>query len=284
MLSAAQTQSTDKLHQHLQAVIGNFPGEVGVAFSIDNQLSIGINGQKAFPLFSVVKFHQALAVVERLREEQSPLTATISVAATELEKYTWSPLRDKFPRGGEFGIGNLLEYTLTQSDNNVCDILFHHVANTSYTQDYIRSIGISGCGIVTDEATMHRNPDKCRDNHTTPQAAVALLDYFHANRERDEYARFVWNAMSACATGENRIPKYLRNQVSAIVHKTGTGGTTKDGKIMGVNDMACIKLPQGHHCSLAIFVANAGCDMTRCEQLVATIAKASVDFTIGLFA
>jgi len=76
--------------------------------------------------------------------------------------------------------------------------------------------------------------------------------------------------MKGCKTGTNRLPRYLEDVI--IVHKTGTGPTLPDGKIMAVNDAACIILPNNHHYNIAVFIENAACDLEKCEDLIANNA------------
>lgn len=77
--------------------------------------------------------------------------------------------------------------------------------------------------------------------------------------------------MKECKTGTNRIPRYLKDVT--VVHKTGTGPTLPNGKIMAVNDAACIVLPNNHHYNIAVFIENADCNLEKCEDLIANISR-----------
>lgn len=79
-------------------------------------------------MLSVYKFPQALAVAEHCRRHGVGLPDTVRVSADEMKSDTWSPMRDRF---GAVNVGlpllALLEYSLQQSDNNACDVLFRMI-------------------------------------------------------------------------------------------------------------------------------------------------------------
>ena len=212
---------------------------------------------ECFPMASVFKFHQALAVCDRLMRSGVSLDTEVSVGKADLAENTWSPLRDEYPYGGRFTYGELLAYTLQQSDNNVCDFLFRTVCDVSRTDSYIRSLGIDDFAIACDEETMHDDLSACYSNWTTPLAAAALLEKFYSVRDSSEYTGYVWKLMSDCRTGQNRIPGHISGKVSQIAHKTGTGDIDADDRIMAVNDIGFVLLPDGRHYSIAVFITDA---------------------------
>ena len=267
----AWCQDACGLKSNLEAIVNDFPGDVGIAV-ICGQDTVCVNGNAHFPMFSVVKFHQALAVCDCLRNGNCP--HDINVTAENLRPDTWSPMREKYLDGGRFSPTKLMEYTLIESDNNACDILFNHIASPARVEEYIHSLGITDCGIAWTEDDQHADISRCYDNWTTPLAAARLLGKFYEGRDCDEYSRFVWSTMANCQTGANRIPKYIALNTAIIVHKTGTGGMLLDGGVMGINDIACIILPDGRHFELAVFVKDAACSPAACEELIAQIAAA----------
>lgn len=277
LCSAVSCGTTENgLKKSLEELVSEFPGDVGIAVVNDTD-TVCINGDAKFPMFSVVKFHQALAVCETVRASHFFQPYLISVGPDDLKPDTWSPMREEYPEGGEFTLKQILEYSLVESDNNACDILFKTYASPSQVEEYINSIGIVDCGIVWNEDDQHADVSRCYENWTTPLAAAELLGYFYDNRDKDDYSRLVWGTMAKCQTGTNRIPKYIADNTSLIIHKTGTGGMSSDGKVMGINDIACILLPDGSHFELAVFIKDASCQPADCEELIAQIAKACIE-------
>ena len=76
----------------------------------------------------------------------------------------------------------------------------------------------------------------------------------------------LWKLMLNCKTGENRIIAALPPGAQ-LAHKTGTG-FSKGKTLRGINDVGVVVLPDGGHCSIAIFIKR-----TRHEEEVAEIAR-----------
>ena len=281
---------SERLRSRIEAAVDSVDARIGIAAILPDGEEIEVTGglmaglgedsSDRFPMLSVFKFHQALAVCGRLRDAGTPLSDEISVNETQLPEGTWSPLRDEFPLGGEFSWAELLEYTLVYSDNNACDILFGLTGGPSWTDSYIRTLGLNDFNIECTEKMMHENPADCMKNWCTPLSAAMLLEKFYDNRDADEYSRFIWNTMSGCRTGAGRIPKYIREQSAVIVHKTGTGDMTADGRIMAANDIGTVVLPDGRHFSLTVFITAAGCSMEECEETIAVIARIVMEYVM----
>lgn len=283
LTGCAQHEAT--LQGKIEALIEDFPAEVGVSVFAPAD-TVAINAEGHFPMFSVVKFHQALAVSEQIRKNQMHLTTEtgsyyVNVTAEDLKPDTWSPMRDEHPEGGDFSVRQLMEYSLVNSDNNACDVLFNRFATPAQVEGFVRDLGINGCSVTWTEDEQHIDPLRANDNWTTPAAAASLLTKFYEIHDLDEYSLFVWDTMAKCNTGTERIPKYISDKASVIVHKTGTGFFMEDSTITGINDIACIILPDGRHFELAVFISDAKCDVSECEELIAVIARECYSYIIS---
>lgn len=289
--AAGNVPERELLYRAVAAIADPADAKIGVAFITsggdtvvyDNQKAIrsladtvpeASSGDVFYPMLSVFKFHQALAVCGWLRQGGIPLDTEVDVTPDMLQENTWSPLRDEHPQGGRFPYGTLLTYSLVQSDNNACDILFSLTGGPAMTDRYIRSLGVDGFDIECTEAMMHENLADCYRNRTTPLSAVLLLEKFLEERGRDGYSEFIWQAMTSCGTGRNRIPGRISADGVTIAHKTGTGDIGPDGRIIGVNDIGVILLPDGTHISIAVFVSDAACSMPECENIISAISAA----------
>lgn len=278
----------ERIRTRILEIADTADARIGVAAIFDGRdtlcLSAGLLQKSCmdmkFPMLSTVKFHQALAVCGWLREHGIPLDGKVEVTPDMLPPGTWSPLRDRYPDGGEFSYRELMEYTLTESDNNACDILWECAGGPGQTESYVSGlIGEDGFGIECTEAMMHADPKDCLRNWSTPLSSVILLEKFRESRDQDVYSSFVWNTMKGCLTGNSRIPGKIRAAYEAsgkpldILHKTGTGDFTPEGRIMAVNDIGIIEFPDGHHMSLAVYISMASCPPEVCEALIADIAE-----------
>ena len=188
-------------------------GHSRIGGSASGRFPMAASPGECFPMASVFKFHQALAVCDRLMRSGVSLDTEVSVGKADLAENTWSPLMDEYPCGGRFTYGELLAYTLQQSDNNACDFLFRTVCDVSRTDSYIRSLGIDDFAIACDEAAMHDDLSACYSNWTTPLAAAVLLEKFYSVKDSSEYTGYVWKLMSDCRTGRNRIPGHISGKV-----------------------------------------------------------------------
>ena len=255
--------------------IDKYDAKVGVAVMINDTDTLTVNNSDKYPMMSVFKFHQALAVCHLLQMKGIPLDSVINISRKELRENTYSPLRDRFPEGNiRISLSELMEYTLQLSDNNACDILFNRILSTKETDRYIRSLGIDNFSIEMDENDMHENLDNCYSNWTTPMAAVRLINLFlEGGAVSGEYYDFIKRTMTECTTGTGRLPYPLKNTAAVIGHKTGTGDRNSDGRYIGINDIGFINLPDGNSYLIAVFVKDSAEDYETTEKIIAEISS-----------
>ena len=75
-------------------------------------------------------------------------------------------------------MGELLRYSVSESDNNACDILFRYIGGVEVVDKYIRTLGITDFKIEATEEDMHEGFRYQYLNWTTPLAAVRALEKF----------------------------------------------------------------------------------------------------------
>lgn len=255
--------------------IGKYDAKVGVGVMVNNTDTLTVNNSDKYPMMSVFKFHQALAVCHHLQTKGISLDSVINISKEELRENTYSPLRDRFPEGNiRISLSELMEYTLQLSDNNACDILFNRILSTKETDRYIRSLGIDDFSIEMDENDMHENLDNCYSNWTTPMAAVRLINLFlEGGAVSGEYYDFIKRTMTECTTGTGRLPYPLKNTAAVIGHKTGTGDKNSDGRYIGINDIGFIDLPNGDRYLIAVFVKDSAENYETTEKIIAEISS-----------
>lgn len=255
--------------------ICKYDAKVGVAVMVNKTDTLTVNNSDKYPMMSVFKFHQALAVCHFLQIKGIPLDSVINISKEELRENTYSPLRDRFPEGNiHISLSELMEYTLQFSDNNACDILFNRILSIKETDRYIRSLGIDDFSIEMDENDMHENLDNCYSNWTTPMAAVSLINLFlEGGAVSGEYYDFIKRTMTECTTGIGRLPYPLKNTAAVIGHKTGTGDKNSDGRYIGINDIGFIDLPNGDRYLIAVFVKDSAENYETTEKIIAEISS-----------
>ncbi len=177
---------------------------------------------------SVYKFPLAMAVLDQVDKGKLSLDQKIFVAKKDLLPETWSPLREKYPAGEvEIPLAEILVYTIAQSDNNGCDILFRLLGGTANVQKYVRSLGIKEIAIAATEEEMSKNRDVQFTNWCKPKAMLKLLEIMNRGDKLSKSSSdFLWKTMLETSTGPNRIKGFLPKE-TRVAHKTGTSGTDK---------------------------------------------------------
>lgn len=266
----------ESLETQIHKIIGGADARVGVALIADGD-TLAVNNGDDYPLMSVMKFHQAVAVARIMEERGLALDMEIRISESDLRPGTYSPLRDMRPEGG-FGISvaELLRHTLQLSDNNACDILFDRFAGPEAVDSIVRSLGIRDFRIAATEDDMHRDPRRCSDNLSSPLSAAELMDRLASGTlpVAEKYTDFIRNTLLKCGTGLMRLPRPLQGTGAMIGHKTGTSDRGPDGKWAGINDVGFVLLPDGRHYTLAVFITDSQLDMEENEKLIADISAA----------
>lgn len=267
-------QTTD-LRRAIEAYLQDKQAQVGVALIVDGKDTLIVNDACRYPLMSVFKLHQAMAVAHYLRVRGLTLETPVSVRATELKPDTYSPLRDKYPQGGVMlPVSELLAYTLQLSDNNACDILFTHLCGVKETEHYVRSLRIGPFAIAANEDEMHRDLSRCYDNWSTPLAVARLLEMLFTHPVFADYAEeaFLRKMLSECETGKDRLAAPLLHTGATIGHKTGTGDRNAKGQWIGVNDAGFVRLPDGRHYTLVVLVKDSEASLEETSRYIADIS------------
>ena len=215
----------------------------------------GINATSRFPMYSVMKFPQALYVADFLTRNNIDLNTEVVVWKDELLQDTWSPMLSTFESQRTFTYSELLSLSLQQSDNNACDILFERCGGPRAVEKYIRKLGFKDIRIQKTEKQMHANPALSNKNWCTPQSMVALLEWFTAHHNDNEQLRYIWKLMEECQTGNDRLPAAVPNSAK-VVHKTGTGYPLPSGLPSGICDVGIIILDNGQQLPIAVFITN----------------------------
>jgi len=250
---------SDSLARKLRDFVRPYRAEVGIAVIIDHTDTVCVRNRADYPMLSVFKFHQALAVADRLHRQGRSLDTPVTVRPRDLRPDTWSPLRDRHTGGDTvMTVRELLRYTLQLSDNNACDILFRHFGGPRAVQRYVRRLGLRDCAIRYDEAAMHRRLRRCYANRTSPLDAARLVEYVRTRElPEQESLDYIFRLMETCETGKDRLPAPLAGTGAIVGHKTGTGDRNAEGRLIGTNDIGYVWRPNHHGYSIAVFVKDS---------------------------
>lgn len=249
--------------------------EIGIAVILDAQDTVTVNNDDRYPLMSVFKFHQALAVADYLDRNGLTPDTEIFIPEEELVPDTYSPLRKEFPEGEiSLSVSRLLEYSLQLSDNNACDILFEHTGGPAATDRYVRSLGLRNFAIAATEQQMHDDPQTCYENWSTPLEAAALLELLVTEQILTPTLReMIRQNLINCKTGADRLPKPLSGTGAVIGHKTGTSDRDERGIFAGTNDPGFVILPDGTRYTIAVFIKDSAENPETNARIIADISE-----------
>lgn len=241
----------------LACIASEYPGEIGVAVILDGRDTVRVNDETKYPMMSVFKVHQALALCHDFDLRGISLDTMLIIKRSELDMHTWSPMAQEHTEP-EFPISvrDLLRYTLTQSDNNASNLMFRRLLDTGATDRYIATVAPrSSFRIAYTEEEMQADHSKAYSNATSPLGAAILMDRLFSDslvsREKQE---FIKTTLGECKTGTDRIVSPLKEIPGMkVAHKTGSG-FSENGVLAAHNDVARITLPYGRHYTLAVFV------------------------------
>lgn len=277
-------QSLESLKRDIMDILKSKKAVVGVSINGTNSSdTLSILGDERFPMQSVFKFPIALMVLSEVDKENLSLDQKVKILKDDLLPDTWSPIREKYPNGVVLSLSEILQYTVSLSDNVGCDILLRLVGGPQSVENYFSSLGFKNIAIKINEETMQSNWDLQFQNWITPKESNAILLAFFRNAApilSSKSYEFIWEAMKSTKTGENRLRGQLPGH-TAVAHKTGWSGVHKvSGISAAVNDVGLVFLPNGDLFAISVFVTDSQEDTSVNERIISDIAKLAWDYFI----
>ena len=269
-------QNMDNLRQKIQQIISTKKADVGVSIlNLETEDTLSFNGNKHYPMISVFKFHIALTVLNKVDKGELSLNQKLFIKKSELLENTWSPFRKKYPNGDiSISLKEALKWTVSVSDNNLCDILIRLVGGVKAVDNFINS---SDFIIKNDEEGMHQNWDAQFINTTTPNFSNQLLKrFFESKLLTKKSTKFLYKTMVSTSVGQNRIKGKLPTKTE-VAHRTGSSFTNNVGMTGAINDIGIVKLPNGNQYIISVFVHNTTEVFKTGEEIIADISKAVWD-------
>ena len=205
------------------------------------------------------------------------LSDTIGIQAKEIKEDTWSPMRNKYGVSDlRLPLSEILEYSLQQSDNNACDVLFRLIGGPQVSDSLMKASGYGDITIGSTEDEMHRAPYLCYQNRATPIAMARLFDksYRLGMRHDSPVHEAVGAMMMLCGTGDNRLPAPLG------AHRCCNRPQDRHRRAQYFKDALSESTmpdmyfsPNGRGYAIAVFIADSAYDMARTEKIIADISK-----------
>ncbi|MDQ6528700.1 class A beta-lactamase, subclass A2 [Flavobacterium sp. LHD-85] len=275
------SQGTNELRDQLQQIISSKSATLGVSIkSIEDKDTLSINGHLKMPMMSVFKFHIALAVLHKVDEGKLNLAQEIFVKKKDLKEDTWSPMKVDYPEGNvNLTLDKILRYTVSHSDNNGCDILIDLVGGTKYIQKFISDQGIKDFVIKMNEDQM-KTWKNLYVNTTTPMATTELLEkFFKGEVLKEETTKYLYQIMVETSRGLTWMKAGLPENTE-LAHRTGISGTNDNNLRVAMNDVGIVKLPNGKHFILSVYLKDITEKKEDTEKIIADVTKAVWDYFI----
>lgn len=280
LISAFIFAQQSVLDQKINSIIKDKKATVGISvLGFENGFKYSKNADKKLPMQSVFKFHIAAAVLDFVDKGKLSLDQKIALDKSNLLENTWSPLRDKYPNGGvEIPLSEVLEMTVSRSDNNGCDILLRLLGGTQTVQKFMNAKGVKGFQIKYNEEAMHRDWNVQYENYSTMTSATDVLKKFYDGKLLSKKSTdYLMKVMLSTSTGLNKLIEQLPKN-TPVARKTGASGKNKEGLTGAENEIAIITLPNGKHYAIAVFVSNSmETDAVNCK-MISDISKTIWDY------
>lgn len=264
------------LQEDLYAFIDSVPGTVGVAFVSEGD-TVTVNNSVHYPMMSVFKMHEALAVANTLERSGISLDTLLPINRVDLDLDTWSPMLKEYTEE-HFRIpaSKLLEYAVTKSDNNASNLLFRHIVSPIETDAYIRSIAKDTTfRIQYSEAEMKANHLLSYCNYTSPLSAVLLIkQVMEEPIVGKNYQDSICQYLSTVTTGQDRLGSVTEDSdVVLFAHKTGSGHRNEAGELIAHNDVGYFRLRDGRSYALAVLIRDFAGTEAEASAIIADISR-----------
>jgi beta-lactamase class A len=278
-------------------------GEIGVvAWRLDAKgPRLRVNAANPFPMASTIKVAVACTVLKKIDDSQVKLDQMISIAPSMIVESDLIGDRLIHP-GVSLSVYNLLELSLTASDDTATDALIAVAGGTHAVTAWLRSQGIQDQRIDRTVAEAYRdlfhlppgplsetlaaarkadpklderdNPtfdDDPRDTSTPEAMGHLLTRIFNGQALSPASTKVLTEIMARNRTGDHRIRGRLPLG-TPVADKTGTGSGS-------VNDVGVITLPKdAGKVMMVVFISKSDAPIDARERAIAEIARSVRDY------
>lgn len=268
--------SADQLRARLCAMVDSASGTVGIAV-VGCGDTVTVNNGVRYPMMSVFKLHQSLAVAHALVGEGRGGDTILRVSSATLDRDTWSPMLNGYGDSDfVISVRRLVAYSLISSDNNASNILFDRIVLPASTDSFIRSVARDTTfSIRYTEAQMKRSHDLAYCNYSSPLSAALLIgQVFESDIVSSTLLDSIRADLAAVTTGADRLGAVVAGEEGvSFAHKTGSGYRNAAGELMAHNDVGHFMLPYGRSYSLAVMIRDYAGSEEEASRLMARISR-----------
>ena len=277
-LLATSAFGQDTLRQQVRAIAEDAHGRVSVSCALPHSaLNCDLNPTAHPPMQSVFKLPLAMMVLHQVEQGKFKLDQLIRFLPEDrIPPPVYSPLQTKYSDGGvDVPLRELLQASVSLSDNTASDVLLRVVGGAPVVQAYMVSLGAAGFHLEDSERGLHAEVGAQYRNWFEPASAVKLLRLIadrspltpeHTAQLLDWMHPLVRPARIQCD-----LPKGV-----IVAHKSGTSDVDA-GLAHATNDIGLISLPDGRQLAIAVFLTDSTADDATRDKVIARIARAAYD-------
>ncbi len=165
------------LLQAFEKIAEDARGQVGISlFQLEKGEHLSIAGNRHFAMQSVFKIPLAMYILDGVDKGKFSLDQKVHIGNADWVEKTWSPMRDQYKsREIDISLREVLAFSVSNSDNIACDVLFRLAGGTQPVNAYVHDLGIKDMMIVATEAQMHAEWNVQYQNWCTPNAMATLF-------------------------------------------------------------------------------------------------------------
>lgn len=265
-----------QLENTIVSIIEDRPARIGVAVITDTGDTLSVNDSDDYPMMSMFKLHEAVAVCRTLEEKGASIDTVLAVSRDELNMQTWSPmLKEYTDEVFDISVRRLMDYLLVDSDNNASNLLFERIVPVAAADSIVASLMPErGFRMTYTEAQMQREHGLSYLNATSPLAYASLVKrVFTDSLISAGNQEFIREMMRRCGTGNGRIAAGLPEGVE-FAHRTGSGYVNERGEVIAVNDGGYVTLPDGRSYAIAVLVKDFAGPQEDADAAIAEVSRA----------
>lgn len=219
------------LEAQLREIIAGAKGKVGVgAVMLETGEAVYIERTTRFPSQSVYKLPIAMAVMKMMDEGRVRIDQEITITPDDYVRHGFhSPIRNLNPGGTVMPLGEIVRYSISESDGTASDVLLDLAGGPQAVQSYLSSIGITDFIVADSEKSISKDWETQYRNWATPQASIDLLRalFDRGSGLSKRTTDILLTAMTETDTGRRRLKSGLL-EGAVLAHKTGTGGRASE--------------------------------------------------------
>ena len=251
-------------------------GQIGIAVITPDGDTMTVNNSADYPLMSVFKLHESLAVADALAAQSQTFDSVLHINRSELSTDTWSPMLKDYPSGDiDISAGDLVKYSLLESDNNASNLLFERIVTVEQTDSFVRALD----GMPQDfeikytERQMQADHPKAYENRTSPLACAILInktlnETLTDRAMQDSIVMWLGNCQSALGRMAAAVAQFPDTR---LYHRTGSGYTNENGEIAAVNDVGVIVFPDGRKLTVAVLIKDFAGAQAQADSVIAAV-------------